>query len=175
MSEKTTDMAGWVRAAGVGALLLAAAVYAPSARAACNVGPFTDVEVEYYATNAIGTNLPALYVGVGATNVYYANGTFEANPTNSTWTLPTGATTNREFKLQAWFDCDGNGTYTNTEQHRIIDVKVVDFVQLLLTNSACSNGVVDVTRADEAAAASNTLYLSEETNGTAEMHVLATR
>jgi hypothetical protein len=95
--------------------------------------------------------------------------TFENNPTNITWT-PTAAT-NREFQIRAWYDSDENNTYTNTEPHRIIDVKVVDFVKLMLTNSATSNAVIDVTRTDEPASTTNTLYLCEGTNGTAEMTI----
>ena len=96
-------------------------------------------------------------------------GTFENNPTNITWTP--GSTTNREFRIRSWFDCDGNDAYMATEPHRIIDVVVVDFVKLMLTNSSCSNSVVDMTRPDEPASTNNTLYLCESTNGTAEMSI----
>ncbi|MBT7065948.1 MAG: RHS repeat protein, partial [Verrucomicrobia bacterium] len=96
-------------------------------------------------------------------------GTFENNPTNITWTP--GSPTNREFKIRSWFDCDEDNAYTNTEPHRIIDVKVVDFVKLMLTNSVSSNAVVDITRPDEPMSTNNTLYLCESTNGTAEMDI----
>jgi hypothetical protein len=195
MSEKTRDMAGWIRVAGLGALLVAACV--PTARAACNVGPFTDVEVEYYATNAIGTNLPALYVGVGATSVYYASvatgtvgvsawmeyrseapGTFEfvtngvqSSFTNlgSTYFTITGLVAGAS-SITTWGSTNV-GTYDIT--CGVIQVTSAELTKLTLTNAACSNGVVDTTLSDEAQAASNTLYLCEGSNGTAEMQVKA--
>jgi hypothetical protein len=124
----------------------------------------------------IPTNYPAsefrweaLLTNGAAATEWGGPATFENNPTNIVWT-PTAAT-NREFQIRAWYDRDANNTYTNTEPHRIIDVKVVDFVKLMLTNSATSNAVVDVTREDEPASTNNTLYLVESTNGTAKMDI----
>jgi triacylglycerol esterase/lipase EstA (alpha/beta hydrolase family) len=95
--------------------------------------------------------------------------TFENNPTNITWTP--GNPTNREFRIRTWFDCDKNDTYLNTEPHRIIDVKVVDFVTLMLTNNVCSNSVIDEARTDEPPGTNNVLYVCEGTNGTAQMSI----
>ena len=74
----------------------------------------------------------------------------------------------REFTLTGWFDCDGNGLYTNTEPHRVIGVKVVEVVDLVLSNTA-SGVTVASTNRDGVATASNTLYLAEATNGMATM------
>ena len=74
----------------------------------------------------------------------------------------------REFTLVSWFDCDGDGLYTNTEPHRVIGVKVVEVVDLVLSNTA-SGVTVASTNRDGVATASNTLYLAEATNGMATM------
>jgi hypothetical protein len=53
---------------------------------------------------------------------------FEADPaTNLTWDVSnaTGATTNREFLIRAWFDCNGDGDYQSTEPHRIVHVTII--------------------------------------------------
>ena len=48
---------------------------------------------------------------------------------------------------------------------------VADFVKLMLTNSALSNSVEDLTWTNEPPTITNTLYLCESTNGTAEMTI----
>ena len=101
-------------------------------------------------------------------------GDFASNPTNSVWTnAPAGGVTNREFQLRAWFDCDTDNAYTNTEPHRIIDVVVVNLEKLILSNTFCDGWVEDLTLTDESASSNNTLVLCESTNGTAEMAIEA--
>jgi len=109
----------------------------------------------------------------GATQWNETNGNFTVNPTNVVWTnsASAGGETNREFLVRGWFDCDKDNSFDVDEPHRSLYATVVDFVKLMLTNSVCSNAVVDVTRPDEAASTSNTLYLCEGTNGTAEMDI----
>ena len=95
------------------------------------------------------------------------------NYVTSRWTLATTPPTNRKFVVRAWFDCENDDTYTNTEPHRTIHVTVVDTPRLTLTNTTDegTESVEDATRADETATADNTLFLCEGTNGTAEMRI----
>ena len=88
-----------------------------------------------------------------------------------TYIIPENFTTNREFVLRAWYDCDGNGIYTNTEPHRLIDIKVVDVVDLLLSNSVTGAAVTSLDRDGVPSNVTNTLYLAESTNGTASMTI----
>jgi Protein-arginine deiminase (PAD) len=56
-----------------------------------------------------------------------SNSTFATNPVTLIWTnTPDGSgNTNREFKVRAWYDNDGDGKYTNTEPHRELYVTVL--------------------------------------------------
>ncbi|MEI6219313.1 MAG: hypothetical protein WCP86_10465, partial [bacterium] len=112
--------------------------------------------------------------GAGATQWTLTNGTFAAGSTNAVWTNSAcvSGETNREFLLRAWYDCDTNGVYTNTEPHRLVDVVVVDTPWLMLTNALNSSLVIDTTRMDEAAALSNTLYIGETDASNAVMQML---
>ncbi|MEI6218391.1 MAG: hypothetical protein WCP86_05790, partial [bacterium] len=102
-----------------------------------------------------------------------SNSTFATNPVTVIWTnKPDGSgNTNREFKVRAWYDNDGDGKYTNTEPHRELYATVVDTPWLILSNSVISNSVMDTTWRNEAPVASNVLFIAETTNGNGEMQM----
>jgi hypothetical protein len=47
--------------------------------------------------------------------------------TNTTWQLPSGnpSTTNRQYKVIAWYDANTNGTFETNEYHRLLYVAVL--------------------------------------------------
>ncbi|MEI6218703.1 MAG: hypothetical protein WCP86_07365, partial [bacterium] len=102
-----------------------------------------------------------------------SNSTFATNPVTLIWTnAPDGSgNTNREFKVRAWYDNDGDGKYTNTEPHRELYVVVVDTPWLMLTNSVGSNSIIDTTWTNEPAGASNVLYIGETDASNAVMQM----
>ena len=78
----------------------------------------------------------------------------------------------REYSLWVWMDCNTNsGSFDPEETHRKVDIKVVNTTVLTLDDVDSSRTATDITWMDDGPNATNTLLLSEDTNGTARMDV----
>jgi hypothetical protein len=178
MSNKEKQ-ASWLSYVVVlGLLVLGGVLCMPLARAICNVPPYGEVSVDY-ADPITGTKAPKLYVGLGCTNSYDVTITsnapmqFKSDDTNIFMFVSNAAPTVLLEKVVTsnsiilWGVAAGTtnmSTMSSTNSGEpfditcgVIEVTCVDFTKLTLTNTACSNGVVDTTLTNEAAATSNTL------------------
>ena len=98
-------------------------------------------------------------------------GDFAADAASAIWQPddPDGAA--REFLLRAWYDCEGTGTFDDDVPNRQIKIRVVDLDTLTATGVKGGNSVTDTTRTNEERTQGHTLYVAEETNGTAQVRL----